>query len=182
MMATRKGPATGRTWLIRLAVAGVVGIALGAGVGVAGVNRLDPGRPGQADSLQIMLDSLAAQSEENDPIRARRAIDSADADRRARHRADSLALENDPLAPTVPEVVRLEEGAARSAIEAAGLSVGSVEFRASSDPAGTVLATRPIAGRKVRPSSAVDLVLSDGRTPPDTTDTLAVFSAPPRSP
>ena len=51
MMATRKGSATGRTWLIRLAVAGVVGIALGAGVGVAGVNRLDPGRPGQADSL-----------------------------------------------------------------------------------------------------------------------------------
>jgi hypothetical protein len=165
---------TARTWAIRAAVAIALGFALGIGGGIAGVNRLEPGRPGQPDSLQLMLDSLQRRADADAPMTQRRAADSLDAARRAQRIADSIALANDPDAPVVPDVVTLEEGAARQAIEDAGLMVGSVVFRADSATAGTVLATIPIAGRKVRPGTAIDLVLSDGRA--GTADTAQVAS------
>lgn len=155
--------------MIRGLVAIAAGLVIGAAGGVAGVNILEPGRPGQRDSLQLMLDSLQRAKDKESPMSRRRAADSADAARRAQRVADSIALANDPNAPVVPEVVGLDEGAARTAIEDAGLNVGSVIFRADSAAAGTVLASTPSAGRKVRPGTAVDIVLSDGRTVgPDT--------------
>jgi len=163
------GPATPKTWLIRGLIAITAGLVIGAAGGVAGVNMLEPGRPGQPDSLQVMLDSLQRAKNQESPMSLRRAADSADAARRAQRVADSVALANDPNAPMVPMVVGLEEGAARTAIEDAGLTVGSVIFRADSAIAGTVLASTPAAGRKVRPGTSVDIVLSDGRTVgPDT--------------
>lgn len=169
---------TGRTWLVRMAVAIVAGLAIGAAGGVAGVNKLEPGRPGQPDSLQLMLDSLRQRAASGDPRTMRRAADSADADQRAQRVADSTALANDPDAPIIPDVVNLEEGAAREAIEGAGLTVGSVLFRASTAPPGVVVGTTPAAGRKVRAGSAVNLILSDGRPPADSADTLRVAVLP----
>jgi hypothetical protein len=168
-------PGSSRTWAIRAAIAIGVGFALGIGGGIAGVNRLEPGRPGQPDSLQLMLDSLQRRDDANAPMAQRRAADSLDAALRAQRIADSVALANDPDAPVVPDVVRMEEGAARQTIEDAGLMVGSVIFRTDSATTGTVLATMPAAGRKVRAGTAIDLVLSDGRT--GTSDTAQV--APP---
>lgn len=177
MAKPARKPATNRTWLIRGAVAIAAGLVIGATSGVVGVKRFEPGRPGQPDSLQLMLDSLKSLQDAGDPLTQRRAADSADADQRAQHRADSTALANDPNAPVVPVVINLEEGAARTAIEAAGLTVGAVEFRASTVAAGVVLSSNPIAGQKARAGSAINLVLSDGRTPPVSTDTLADHSA-----
>ena len=166
-----RGTVTGRTWLIRGLVAIVAGAAIGIAAGVTGVNRMEPGRPGQPESLQLMLDSLRRLGADDDPITQRRAADSADAAHRAQRVADSISLANDPDAPIVPDVVRMEEGVARQAIEDAGLTVGNVVFRPDSTTAGIVLATTPRTGRKVRFGTAVDLVLSDGRTvPPDSLD------------
>ncbi|MBL0169271.1 MAG: PASTA domain-containing protein [Gemmatimonadaceae bacterium] len=161
----------------------LAGLIIGAIGGAAGVTRLEPGRPGQADSLQLMLDSLRQQKANANPREQRRAVDSADAEQRAQRIADSTALANDPDAPVIPDVVSLEEGAARNAIEAAGLSVGTVQFRAAPAAAGVVIAISPAAGRKARAGTAVNLVLSDGRSPPpDSIDTLAVPTAFTRKP
>jgi len=43
-----------------------------------------------------------------------------------------------------------------------------VQFRASSSPAGIVLATTPSAGSLLAASGTVALVISDGRSPADT--------------
>jgi hypothetical protein len=169
-VASRAHGASGRTWLVRGLVALVLGLGIGGATGVVGVRKLEPGRPGQADSLQLMLDSLQ-RMKADDPREQRRAVDSADAARRNRRFTDSMALANDSTAPRVPVVVELTEGAAREALEMAGLTVGAVEFRASTSAAGTVLASTPVAGVRVRAGTAVNLVLSDGRPPlTDTTD------------
>ena len=170
---------TRRTWLVRLAIAIVAGLGIGAGAGVVTVNRFDPGRAGQPDSLQLMLDSLAQRKASNDPRSLRRAADSTDAEQRAQRLADSTTLANDPDAPVVPAVLNLEEGAARDSIEAAGLIVGDVSFQRSAAPLGVVIATFPAVGQKTRAKSAVKLILSNGRPPSDTADSPA---APGHSP
>jgi beta-lactam-binding protein with PASTA domain len=53
--------------------------------------------------------------------------------------------------------------------------VGEVRFEASTKPAGTVLGSVPAGGTRVTRTSAVSLVLSDGRPP---TDTLPLAVAP----
>lgn len=168
--------ASGPTWLVRAGVAIALGLVLGAAGGVVGVNRMEPGRPGQPDSLQLMLDSLRQQAV-NDPIQIRRAADSASAAERMQRVADSTTLANDPNAPVVPDVVGMEEGAARDAIELAGLAVGDIQFRAAKTNAGVVLAAFPAPKLKVRPGTAVNLILSDGRTPDDTLNVTASFFA-----
>ena len=170
--STKRSSTTLGTWTIRALIALLMGLAIGGAVGVVGVRRLDPGHPGQPDSLQAMLDSLRAR-EANDPLTQRRAADSSDAAQRAGRYADSMALANDSTAPAVPNVVGMEEGAARFTIELLGLGVGSVQFKASVQPAGTVISSVPVAMRKVRLGTAIDLVLSDGKPPSDTTDTVA---------
>ena len=162
---SRRRAVTGRTWIRRGIVAVVVGASLGAGVGVAGVMRFEPGRSGQSDSLTLMLDS----------VRDQRAIDDANIQRREAERAasaareqqvnDSIALANDPNAPVVPDVVLMEEGVARAAIESAGLTIGAIIFRGDSAPMGTVIGTTPTVGTKVRVGTAIELLLSDGRPP-----------------
>jgi hypothetical protein len=178
-----RSSATGTTWIIRGVVAVLAGVAIGAAGGVAGVRRLEPAHPGQSDSLQQLQDSVRKLQNANLPREQRRAADSADAARRNKRYADSVALANDPNAPTVPDVATLDEAAARNAIETAGLTVGTVQFRASTSPAGIVLLESPPAGQKVRAGTAVNLVLSDGRTPPtDTGDTANASTVSKRPP
>lgn len=165
---SRKKMSLGMVWLVRAAVAILAGFAIGVGTGVVGVNKLEPGDPGQTDSLELLIDSLRQQEAANDPIRIRRAADSAAAAERNRRIADSTRIANDPDSPVVPDVVGMEEGAAREALEMAGLDVGSIQFRASLSSAGTVLETSPRASLRVRIRTQVNLVLSDGRPPVDT--------------
>lgn len=173
--------ASGRTWAVRALVAVVLGLGIGGATGVMGVRKLEPGHPGQADSLQLMLDSLQ-RMKAADPREQQRALDSADAARRNKRYADSLALANDSTAPRVPVVLELTEGAAREALELAGLTVGAVEFRASTAAAGTVLGSTPAAGVRVRAGTAINLVLSDGRPPSTDTSNVASTSSTVRTP
>lgn len=153
MNAARAKSTVLRTWLVRLSVALVLGLAIGAGAGVFTVNKLEPARPGAVDSLQTMLDSIASAPAAPAPAAAP-ATDSAAAPPVVSH--------------MVPQIIDLDEGSARAAIVAAGLQVGEVRFSASIKAAGTVLATDPAVGTLVNTGTPVVLILSDGRAPADT--------------
>ena len=69
---------------------------------------------------------------------------------------------------TVPSVVNLTQAAATTAIDDAGLVVGTVATAASATVAvGSVISQSPSAGASVAPGSAVNLVVSTGATVPD---------------
>lgn len=165
--AKSSGRSAARTWLVRGAIALVVGLGFGLGAGVFTVNTLEPGRPNSVDSLQVMLDSIAKGRITPPEAAPAAPVEPAVAPEPAPPaNGDSVA---------VPVLVELEEGAARNAILDAGLQVGEVRFQASTKPAGTVLASTPAGGTMTLRNNAVVLVLSDGRPP---TDTLSPFSVP----
>lgn len=156
--------ATLKRWGTRALMALVIGGSLGVGAGVFTVNKLEPGRGTGVDSLAVMLDSIA-----------KGAVPAGDTEKTEARSDDAASAGN--AAPSaaalvaVPSLVDLEEGAARNALLDAGLQVGEIQFQSSPKPAGTVLASIPIAGANVVPNTAVTLVLSDGR--PDEPDSLS---------
>jgi serine/threonine-protein kinase len=162
MMAPKSRP-TGTTWAIRFGVAALLGALLGAGSGIYAVNVLDPARAKGVDSLRTVPDSLAN--------RARRADWPAAVGSPAGGSTADQPLTDAPLTTvTVPSVVDLEEGNARSAMIDMGLQVAGVQFQASTRPAGTVLGTMPAAGTLVAVQTPITLLVSDGRAPaPDST-------------
>lgn len=157
---TTAGKALARLWGIRALIAIVVGVSIGAGVGVMTVNRLEPGRADSVDSLAVMLDSISKGRIPDAQPAAQPAADATPAT------PDTATATSDLV--SVPAVTDLEEGDARNAILEAGLQVGEVQFRPSPKPAGIVLGTFPVSGARVLSRSAVSLVLSDGRDPADT--------------
>lgn len=167
----KRGPVTTRTWLIRLGVAVLAGLAIGGAGGVVTVNTLEPGRAGSVDSLQLMLDSLASGQQakaDADPIdSAIRAAEAQQAEQ-ARLEAEADAQADAVGLLTVPSLLDLEEGEARNRIVDAGLEVGEVQFQSSPKPAGVVLGTFPVSGARVNRGAAITLVLSDGRPQADT--------------
>ncbi len=177
-MAAATQPATGtprgprakstRTWFIRGTIAAVVGLILGGAGGVATVRTLEPGRANAVDSVQAVLDSIARGTipEPTAAERDQELLRQADSAAQVVPAADSAATEN--VLVSIPDVIGLEEGPAREKLLEAGLLVGEVQFRASSSPAGIVLATTPPAGGGLAANSLVSLVLSDGRSPADT--------------
>ncbi len=166
---------------MRGALAVVAGLLIGGAGGVMTVRTLEPGRANAVDSVRAVIDSIAGgtipepTAAERDQETTRLA-DSASQAQQAQRAADSAATE-DMLRP-VPDVVGLEEGPARERLLDAGLLVGDVQFRASSSPAGIVLATTPPAGNLLAPTGTVSLVLSDGRSPIDTLFTPQLHPAP----
>ena len=156
-----------RLWSIRFAVVIAAGLAVGAAAGVVGVNTLEPGRPSEPDSLQLLLDSIAKGTA---PV--------STSSRSGNGATDAAAGDGDEPPPdtaatvsnevNVPDLIGLEEGIARVSLHSADLTVGPVEFRPSASPIGTVLATVPVFGTAVARRSAITLVLSDGRPPVDT--------------
>lgn len=172
-MARKKSTVTAaarRTWLVRIAVALAVGVTLGAGGGAAAVSRLEPGRPGQTDSLQTMLDSLRKDSKAKSASQAARATEAPPAPEPVEQIVDEATqnISVDQDAPEVPDIVGMGEGPARDALELVGLTVGTIQFRNARKAPGTVLAATPAARSRVRLGTAINLVLSDGRTPVDT--------------
>jgi len=166
-----RGPVTTRTWLIRMGVAVLAGLAIGGAGGVVTVNTLEPGRAGSVDSLQLMLDSLASGKQAKagaDPIDSAIAAAEAQQAEQARLQAEANAQADAVGLLTVPSLLDLEEGEARNTIVDAGLQVGEVQFQSSPKPAGTVLGTFPVSGARVNRGSSVTLVLSDGRPAVDT--------------
>ena len=161
-------PASLRRWAARAGVAVVVGLVIGAGSGVFAVNALEPGRPEQPDSLQLMLDSATASGLPNakDRITIRRELDSA-AQAELDRSVDSLAIEAAAGGVAVPELVGMDEGSARAVIASVGFSMGAVQTRPSRLPAGTVLSATPSGHTFAAPGSPIALVLSNGRIPPD---------------
>lgn len=181
MAASTRKPATLGTWFVRALVTIVVGGVLGAAGGVVGVRTLEPGKPQQGDSLQLMLDSLdKGTTSKADARSSQRAADSLSAQQRIQRVIDSVEqvrrLAAQPPAPvdspvvrpdavTVPIVVGLEEGKARQRLVDAHLVVGTVDFEASTAPMGTVLRTVPAVGEAIRLNGTVALYLSNGRPP-----------------
>jgi serine/threonine-protein kinase len=73
----------------------------------------------------------------------------------------------------VPSLSGLQESAAYSLLNQAGLTVGNVTNQTSSTypAAGTVINSNPPAGTQVAPGSAVSIVVSSGAPPTTTTTT-----------
>ncbi len=72
----------------------------------------------------------------------------------------------------VPQLIGLDQNAARQALEDAGLRAGRIDSVASDRPAGTVVAATPEPGTAASEGTAVDLQVSDGRVEvPDVRDT-----------
>jgi serine/threonine-protein kinase len=61
---------------------------------------------------------------------------------------------------TVPNVVGKTTAAASSALTAAKCAVGAITKKASKKPAGTVLSSSPVAGKKVNAGTKVKLTVS----------------------
>jgi hypothetical protein len=160
--ATRPAVRPARKWGMRLLIAIAIGVGLGAVGGVMGVRTLEPGNPGTPDSLQMLLDSVAnakvaaGATGDQDRTTAPATVDTA-----------VQAVADSGNVHTVPNLTDLEEGEARKTLEDLGFDVGTVMFRRSPKPVGTVLSTFPIAGERVPLPATVNLILSDGRGPAD---------------
>jgi hypothetical protein len=153
-----------RLWGIRLGVVLAAGLIAGATAGVVGVNTLEPGRPSEPDSLQVLLDSIAKGTATARPERGGNARAGSGAG--AGNGGADTAARSDEV--SIPDLIGTEEGNARNTLTALGLNIGTIEFRASASPAGMVLASSPLFNEKVKRGTAVALVLSSGRAPDDT--------------
>lgn len=154
----RTGTTTPRVWFIRAGIGAAIGLLLGFGTGAAVVRVMQP--PG------------VVEDRTEDAGQSRPSV-SADA-------PEDVAADNgdavDPDNGTrVPRIIGLEEGDARNAITRAGFNIGTVMFKSSAEPIGTVVAAFPVPGEVVVLPATVNLILSDGKP---RADSLAV--PPPR--
>jgi hypothetical protein len=165
--STSKRATLTRLWGIRLGIVLAAGLIAGATAGVVGVNTLEPGRASEPDSLQVLLDSISkGMTAPASRARASTAPSEPVAPNVGNPPPDTVAANPDEI--SVPDLVGSEEGTARTTLTTAGLNIGTIEFRSSASPAGTVLATIPVFNAKVKRGTPVALVLSDGRAPGDT--------------
>lgn len=157
-----------RKWSVRFLVAGLLGVSTGAAIGLFGVQTLEPGNPGQVDSLDIPDSS---DTEENTTARNRTssrpsAAGATNIPQQQDYDIDTVvSVRSTPAAAAVavPNLAELEEGDARAVLEDLGFQVGQVMFRGSPKPMGTVLSTFPVAGELVALPATVNLILSNGR-------------------
>lgn len=76
--------------------------------------------------------------------------------------ASSGSGEEDGLHSTVPDVVGLDEAAARTELEEAGYTVGGVSTESATDAKpGTVVKQDPIASTSLPREAEVDIVIAD---------------------
>ncbi|MGV3709848.1 MAG: PASTA domain-containing protein [Gemmatimonas sp.] len=130
-----------RTWLIRAGIAVAVSLPVGFGLGAIGVRVLQP---------SVALAVQAAEERER-PARP------------PKDETAEPAAEPEKRGVVVPELVGLDEGDARQAIQRAGFAIGSVTFRSGPEPLGTVVASFPVQGEAVELPATINLILSDGK-------------------
>lgn len=146
MARRKKGVVTGKTWLIRAGIGIGAGILLGFIIGAVVVKVMQP--PGVPDAV-----ADASSTVKHPPVETGSST-------------EEPAPKTDDEGKTgtlVPKLIGMEEGDARSAIQRAGFNVGSVTFKASSAPLGTVVESIPIAGEAIVLPATVNLILSDGK-------------------
>jgi len=114
-MASRSSPSRRPRWGLRIAIALLLGGALGAVGGVTAVNRLEPGHPGGIDSLALVKAPAPAAQPDTaaEPLPQAPPATSPAAERADAALLDSLAAADstDPLALTpqaVDSLVRLD--------------------------------------------------------------------------
>lgn len=149
-MARRRRIVTGKTWAIRAGIGIGAGIVLGFALGAVVVRIVQP--PGVVMPEPTPTDSGSRSQAANSSGNEEQA------------QQDSTPPANGTL---VPQLIGMEEGDARNLILRAGFAVGSVTFKASSAPLGTVLESIPIPGESVPLPATVSLILSDGKGRPD---------------
>jgi hypothetical protein len=159
MTASRARRASGRTtsstWLVRGGVALLTGSLVGFALGAAAVHFTQPPVATTADSVTADTSRKPRRGTGPSADGASGTSSAPDAPIDAAPRvADG---------PQVPQLVGLEEGDARLAITRAGFTIGSVLFKSSAAPAGTVLSSFPVPGESVKLPATVNIILSDGR-------------------
>ncbi|MBC8085958.1 MAG: PASTA domain-containing protein [Phycisphaerae bacterium] len=150
MMARRRAAVTGKTWAMRAAIGIAAGIVLGFIIGAVTVRILQP-------PAVLGSDSTADAGARKPPADAEPASE-------APAQQDPAPAQNGTL---VPKVIGMEEGDARNALLRAGFVIGSVTFKGSSAPIGTVVEAIPLPGEAVVLPATVSLILSDGKGRPD---------------
>ncbi|MBC8088854.1 MAG: PASTA domain-containing protein [Phycisphaerae bacterium] len=145
MMARRRGRVTGKIWAIRAGIAIGSGILLGFIIGAITVRVVQP--PGVISSVSENRSTRKPQPDveptDNEPAQQ-----------------EQTPQVNGTL---VPKLIGMEEGDARNAISRAGFSVGSVTFKASAKPLGTVVESIPVPGEALVLPATVSIILSDGK-------------------
>jgi serine/threonine-protein kinase len=76
----------------------------------------------------------------------------------------TLALSNGPKVTAVPAIIGLSREQAQNALEAAGFEMADVSERASNEPRGAVIDSKPRPGAQAATPSPVSLVVSAGPT------------------
>ncbi|MEK7401305.1 MAG: PASTA domain-containing protein [Gemmatimonadota bacterium] len=76
----------------------------------------------------------------------------------------SLTLSNGPRVAPIPGVIGLSREQAQTALESVGFEMGEVSERASNEPRGAVIDSRPRPGAQAPTPSPVSLVVSAGPT------------------
>ena len=152
-------------------------LALLAAVGLAGGWYLGSGRYTQAPSV-LGLTKVEAEaaltragfevdyrpSVFSETVPAQHIIDQDPAPDGRVRKGGTITLLNSkgPDRRAVPALTGVTQAEATAALEKAGLAVGEVSRRFSDAPVGTVVATTPAAGERLKPGSPVALVLSKG--------------------
>ena len=175
-----------RTWSIRIGAALIAGLIVGAIIGIIGVNTLDPGRSAAKGTLESTIDSIAtgkarsSRPERNNPAEPpsvpvfEEAAPPVAVDSTVNEGSVVPSIDN----VVIPDLVGLEEGAARVQLMGMGLRIGTSSFRPSRRPTGTVIATVPPALAYTNPGDTVRLVLSNGRPPRDSISVSVATTAP----
>jgi hypothetical protein len=141
MMAKRRAKKTDlKTWLIRAGIGVAVCLPVGFGLGALGVRMLQP----------PVAPAVQAAEERERPTRKP-------------PQEDAPPSEEPKRGVVVPELIGLDEGDARQAIQRAGFSVGSVTFRSGPEALGTVVASFPVQGEAVELPATINIILSDGK-------------------
>jgi PASTA domain len=145
-MSRRRVKATGKTWAIRAAIGLSAGLLVGFALGALTVRLVQP--PGavavaDADSSRIRKPRVSSEPEAESPAEQ-----------------ESAKPVNGVV---VPQLIGMEEGDARNAITRAGFTIGTVTFKSSPEPLGTVVESFPVPGEAVPLPATVSLILSDGK-------------------
>ena len=148
-----------------VAVPGVVGLAQADAEAVIQTAGLVVGTVSEANSTSVPVGDVISQS----PVTGTIVVEGSPVD---------LVVSLGPAIISVPDVVGLLQADAEAALTAAGLVVGTISTRHSALAEGGVLSQDPAAGTDVLEGSTVNLLVSLGPVPGDSTPPVVSISSP----